>query len=80
MKMANQKEIIQNNRTENNQLDTTNSVDLTRLLFESQTKGLAELYESLNKSISINKIIESSKSFQKTNSKSLRQIYLMAQR
>jgi len=71
--MANQKESIQNNKTENNQ-SNTNSVDLTKLLFESQTKGLAELYESLNKNISINKIIESSKSFQRTNTKTLRQI------
>lgn len=46
--------------------------DLTKMLFERQSSGLAELYEKLNKSISINSIIESSKAFQKM-SKSMRQ-------
>jgi hypothetical protein len=42
--------------------------DLTRKLFEVQTKGLSELYEKLNESISINKIIENNKSFKRSHS------------
>lgn len=48
--------------------------DLTRMLFEIQSSGLAELYEQLNKSISISKIIEDSKSFQRSSDKAIQQI------
>jgi hypothetical protein len=71
--MANLTKNLQINKAESSQSEPATSIDLTKMLFDSQTKGLAELYESLNKSISINKIIESNKSFQKTH-KSLRQI------
>ena len=47
--------------------------DLTRQLFECQSFGLAELYEKINKSISINKIIEDSKSFKKNSEKKFSQ-------
>lgn len=58
----------------NDLIKAQNSInELTRMLFEIQTSGLTELYEKLNKNISINKIIEDSKSFQKITSKSLRQ-------
>lgn len=49
------------------------STDLTKKLFESQSDGLSELYEQLNKNISISKIIEDSKSFQKGSNKSLKE-------
>lgn len=55
---------------------TDSSINLTRLLFESQSDGLSKLYEMLNEGISINKIIEDSKTFPKSNNKSLRKICL----
>lgn len=72
--MAQQEQNIQINKNEIPSKTEVPVTDLTRMLFESQSNGLAELYEQLNKSISINKIIEDSKSFQRTSNKSLRQI------
>jgi hypothetical protein len=72
--MAQQEQNIQINKSGSIDKTEVNVSDLTRMLFESQSDGLAELYKELNKSISINKIIEDSKSFQKGSNKSLRQI------
>lgn len=72
--MAQQEQSIQINKNETSVKTEVAATDLTKMLFESQSNGLAELYQQLNKSISITKIIEDSKSFQRTSAKSLRQI------
>lgn len=72
--MAQQVQSAQINKKESSAKTEGIATDLTKLLFESQSSGLAELYSQLNKSISITKIIEESKSFQRTTAKSLRQI------
>lgn len=72
--MEQQQNIVVNKIETPNKASESNATDLTRMLFESQSNGLADLYEKLNKSISINKIIEDSKSFQKSSNRSLRQI------
>lgn len=72
--MALQEQNIQINKNETSVKTEVTATDLTKMLFESQSNGLAELYHQLNKSISITKIIEDSKSFQRTSTKSLRQI------
>lgn len=72
--MAQQEQNIQINKNETSVKIEVAAADLTKMLFESQSNGLAELYQQLNKSIYITKIIEDSKSFQRTSAKSLRQI------
>jgi hypothetical protein len=72
--MAQQEPNIQITKTETSVKTEVAATDLTRMLFESQSTGLAELYQQMNKSISITKIIEYSKSFEKTSVKTLRQI------
>lgn len=72
--MAQQEQNIQINKNETSGKAEVAATDLTKMLFESQSNGIAELYQQLNKSISITKIIEDSKSFQRTSAKSLRQI------
>lgn len=67
--MAEQAQSIQINKNDKASITEVSVTDLTRLLFESQSTGLAELYEQLNKNISINEIIESSISFQRKKMK-----------
>lgn len=63
------KKILSHHNNDNTSKNELPLNDLTKKLFESQSFGLAELYEKMNKSISINKIIEDSKSFKKNSEK-----------
>lgn len=58
MEFLNQKTSIKIFADSNN-----NSTDLMKELFESQSIGLAKIYEEINKNISINKIIEDNEKY-----------------
>lgn len=47
--------------------DSNNNTDLMKELFESQSIGLAKIYEEINKNISINKIIEENERHKEKN-------------